>query len=404
MDTISNVLAIWTLVVAAVLIGVISRGMRGVIPVPFAQDSLRPAGFVFPCEVLVPIAGTSPDQEAILATLLTQNHPNYRVLFILESEDDPANPAIDGLCRTYGNAGKVISGRATSCGQKNHNLIAGIHHLKPETEIIVFCDSGNIADPGWLLRFTRPLQSDPKTVVTTFRDFNPTPPTLGGVCQAIYGSFLLVLPRIRPSPWGGGTAMHRRTLEKLNVIEAWSQTVVDDVVLGRLLYENGVPMKIDKGNRLVSPLPEQSVLGFLAYLERQVLYPKFIDPILWVGPMVFHLNLALATAWALFSVLSSLFNPVGALAGLSGLVFLMCEIAAALMLRAANRYRVPAAKWLLALYPCILLGALVFLRSIFLREIRWQGRRYVLGPKGVVMGINVQCPITNVQYPREEGK
>ncbi|MDD5204654.1 MAG: glycosyltransferase [Desulfobacterales bacterium] len=392
MDAANNILGIWVLATAAVLMGLIIRGMRGATAVSSERASSRFAGSVSPCEVLVPVAGTFPDQESILSTLLTQDHPTYRVLFIVENENDPANPTIDKLCRSHRHAEKVLSGRASSCGQKNHNLIAGIHHLKPETEIIVFCDSRNIADPGWLMRFTRPLQSDPNIVVTTFRDFNPTPATLGGVCQAIYGSFLLVLPRIRPSPWGGGTAMYRRTLEKLNVIEAWSQTVVDDVVLGRLLYEHSVPMIMDRVNRLDSPLGNQTVWGFLSYLERQILYPKFIDPVLWVGPMVFHLNLTLATAWALFSVLSSPFNPVGALAGLSGLVFLMCEAGAALMLRAANRHRVPAAKWLLSLYPCILFGALAFLKSIFLREIRWQGRRYPIGRKGVVIEADVRGP------------
>ncbi|RJR54613.1 MAG: glycosyltransferase [Desulfobacteraceae bacterium] len=387
MDTIINVPAIWALVTAAVLIGVILRGVRGAIGSPSEQVEGMFTGSASLCEVLVPVSGRSSNQELALTTLLTQDHPNYRVLFIVESEDDPADSMVERLCETYGSGRKVLSGPALSCGQKNHNLIAGINQLKPDTEIIVFCDSGNIADPGWLRRLTRPLEAKPEVVVTTFRDFNPTPATIGGVCQAIYGSLLLVLPRIRPSPWGGATAMNRETLEELDVIEAWSKTVVDDVVLGRLLYERGIPMILDRANRLDSPLRDQTVQGFLSYLRRQILFPKFIEPALWLGPMIFHLNLTLATLWALFSALALPCGAVSAWTGSSGWAFLLCQIAAAMILRKTNRHRISLARWMTALYPCIFFGAVVFLGSIFSREIAWAGRRYFLGRKGRVIGV-----------------
>ena len=126
----------------------------------------------------------------------------------------------------------MFSGIAALCAQKNHNLLAGLRSLKPDTEILVFCDSTNMADPGWLGRFTKPLRNGDCQVVTTFRAFRPDPETLGGVCQAIYASFIRLLAAIKPTPWGGATAIRRETFERLNVAEAWSRTVVDDLILG----------------------------------------------------------------------------------------------------------------------------------------------------------------------------
>jgi ceramide glucosyltransferase len=388
MSLITEILTVWMLAVAGILLIAVGRGLLDARSSASQRGAVEPEGSASPCEVLVPITGNSPDREEILETLLTQEHPNYRVLFIVEDKSDPAYALVDKLCRSHGNARMVLSGPATGCGQKNHNLITGIRSLRPETEIVVFCDAANIADSGWLLRFTRPLRSEPDKVLTTFRAFHPIPPTLAGVCQAIYAAFLLVLPRIPPSPWGGATAMHRRTLARLHVTDAWSRTVVDDVVLGRLLYEHGVPLTLDRGNRLDTPLRNQSLSGFLAYLERQLLFPKFVDPLLWLTTMALHLNLTLATVWAW--ALALMLFPLHAVAGWIGWTawgFLIFEIAVALALRGTNPHRIPTGRWLLAVYPCIFLGAYVFLRSLFLREIVWQGRRYLVGRKGIALSI-----------------
>ena len=385
---IHETLTIWMALVALILIAAISRGVKKVRSGTSEKNTPGASNSPPPCEVLVPVAGADPTLQESLATLLTQSRPNYGVLFIVESEHDPAYSTVAGLVATAANARIVLSGPSKGCGQKNHNLIAGIRSLRHETEIVVFCDAANRANPGWLHHFTRPLESDPDRVLTTFRDFFPIPPTLGAVCQAIYGAFLLVLPRMRPSPWGGATAMHRRLLEKLCVTEAWSRTVVDDVVLGRLLYENKVPMTLDRSNRLDTPLRSHSLRSFLAYLERQVLFPKFADPFIWFATMAFHLNLAMATLWAFFSCFALFpLHLIDSWAGWTALGFLLFEIAASLLLRSTNPHRISAGRWLLAFYPCIFLGAYVFLRSIFLREIVWKGRRYLVGRKGIVLSI-----------------
>ena len=89
------------------------------------------------------------------------------------------------------------------------------------------------------MRFTRPLEDGTARVVTTHRAFNPVPRTFGGVAQAIYGSLITCLTSLRTMPWGGGTAILRETMENLNLPDAWSRTLNDDLVLGNILRRRG---------------------------------------------------------------------------------------------------------------------------------------------------------------------
>jgi ceramide glucosyltransferase len=342
-----------------------------------------------PLELLVPLKEVSSGQEQTLLSLLNQSHPTYRVLFILESEGDPANRMVDELCQRYSHAQKIISGLSTGCAQKNHNLIAGIQSLRPETEIIVFCDSSNLAPPDWLLRFTEPLETGVSEVVSTFRAFEPKPETLGGVSQAIYGSFVLLLDVLRPKPWGGATAIRRETFEKLNVTAAWARTVVDDLILGNVLEGRRISILLDARNLLKSPLRNQSVAGFLSYLDRQILFPKFTNPGIWAVTLAAHMTVTLAV---LVSVIIGLvlfpLGLAGPAIGWASYAYLASLLLTALLLRILSPFPVSLAKWLISFLPCIFLIAFIFLRSVFRNYIVWHGRKYRTGFEGVVLEIS----------------
>jgi hypothetical protein len=388
MDLVVLIITIWLVITAVTFTGVVTVQSVRVTRINSVHGPLQAVGSAAPCEVLIPVKGVMPSQEEALTSLLTQSHPNYRVLFIVESDADPANEMLDRLCSLHPRARKVVSGPATAGCQKNHNLIVGIEKLSPETQIIVFCDSSNVADEDWLVRFTRPLETVPNQVISTFRDFNPLSQTLGGVCQAIYATFILVLPRVKPLPWGGATAIHRKIFEELRIAEAWSATVVDDLILGNALERHGIPLFLDTANRLGSPLPDQSIRGFLSYLDRQILFPKFTNPYIWVAALIHHLNLTAATFVAL--VCSLVLFPAGLIGPILGWIswgLIAGEVLAALMLKRINPYSIPMTKWLLSFLPCVLFAAFIFVQSIFRNDIVWHGKRYIVGKGGVVLSI-----------------
>lgn len=370
---------------AAIAAGVWKIKRRGDCPAPDDPDA-RPTRL----EMLVPVAGSFPDQEIILSTLLKQNYPTYEVVFIVESEADPANTVVDRLCRCHKHARKVISGVTWACAQKNHNLIAGVRALRPDTEIIVTCDGSNRADPDWLARFSKPLQSSEVQVVTTFRAFHATPETIGGVSQAMYAAFLRLLGVMRPTPWGGATAIRRDIFDRLNIVAAWSRTVVDDLVLGNVLEKAGVKVHMDPCNLLTSPLTNQSFKGFLHYLDRQILFPKFTNPGLWTTTVAGVASLGFSLISALLAGVSVTFG-IGfapASVGWVSVGFLCWMFANLMLLRKINEWTVSVNDWLLAFLPCVCGATFLCLRSLLVDHIDWHGRRYRAGREGIVLSIS----------------
>ncbi len=346
---------------------------------------LRPEeGKPRPTQVLVPVKGTIPQQEAILASLLEQTHTCYDLTFILESEDDPANETVDALCARYRHCRKLVAGIAEFCAQKNHNLIAGVRRLRPETEIVVFCDSTNTADPDWLRRFTNHLGPGGAQVVTTFRIFNPLPQGVWGICQAVYGAVLFVALTVKPKPWGGATAIRRDILAQLDVAEAWGKTIVDDLVLGNLLDKAGFKVFVAFDCRLTSPLHNQSLNGFMNYLDRQLVFPKFTNPGIWIASLIVLANLSAVTGVAFVLPWLSLTGVMDASFGWAGLGFLLLVPCAVVPLRFLNPFGIGLSKWAACTFPLIFLSAYLLVRSVFRDYLIWHGKRYRAGRGGVV--------------------
>ncbi|AFM23266.1 glycosyltransferase [Desulfomonile tiedjei] len=343
-------------------------------------------------EILIPIKGIFPDQKTVLEGFLNQDYPDYRVAFLIEDDRDPAAGLLQELAMQYDNCTIVVSGIATDCAQKNFNLVAGLKQLQRKTEIVIFCDSTNEPDTNWLARFTYHLRHGKAQAVTTFRQFRPNPETIGGVSQAIYGSFVLTLVLLNPKPWGGGTAIRREILDRLNVAEVWSQTVVDDLVLGNLLERNKIGIYMDSASMLVSPLRNQTVGGFLAYLDRQILFPKFTNPGIWCATLLIHLNLTVAIVVSTAVLLLSFAGLCSFTSGLASAIFMMGVSLIGFLLWRFSSSSISLKAWMVAFLPCIFLSAGVFLRSIFRNYIDWHGRRYYPGKGGRVLRISVIDP------------
>jgi len=339
-------------------------------------------------EILVPIKGVLPDQETILESLLRQDYPSYNVIFLIENQDDPADLLIDALRSRFPHAKKVITGAAGLCGQKNHNLVHGIRNLAPNTEIIVFCDSSNMVGTNWLTQFTEPIRTGVFKVVTTFRTFDPTPATIWGISQAIYSAFLLLLIANKPKPWGGATAIERPLFNRLDVIEEWSRNVIDDLTLGNILDQAGIPVFLDPKSLLRSPLPNQSLGGFIHYMDRQILFPKWTNPIIWGGTLFFELSLTAATVIAVTIAALFPYGLVSPILGWSSFIFIMIIFAAAVLFWRMNSLRISLFGWLASFLPFIFVTAFVYSRSLFRNHIDWHGKRYYPGKGGVVLCVD----------------
>lgn len=337
-----------------------------------------------PVEVLVPIKGVTDLLEEVVDSLLNQSYPNYSISFIVEDENETALPILENRCRQHSHCRILVAGKSESGGQKNHNLDFASGLIRAETKIIVTCDSSNIARPNWLESLTLPIRRGQSPASTTFRTFNPDPLTVAGVSQAVYGSMLTLLIAIKPKPWGGATAIRRDVFQNLQVRSAWKDTVVDDLILGNLLEGAGIEILVSPDSAMETPLRSQSINGLLSFLHRQILFPKFTNPGVWLSSMLWQFLISVSLIVSLFILGNSVLSLSIDQSAIVALCFLATLFGAFAVLNALNPYRVSLFTWFVACVATLGVTTYVYVRSLFVDYIDWGGKRYHCGTNGVV--------------------
>jgi hypothetical protein len=305
----------------------------------------------------------------------------------LEGESDPAFETVRELCHDYDHAELFLSGKATLCGQKNFGLARAVSILNSDTEILVFCDSTNSADSGWLSRITYPVRIGMVDVCTTFRSFAPNSRGLAGICQALYATTVFALITITPKPWGGGTVIRKTTFDRLNVAQKWLKTVVDDLTLGNLLDKAGVKILVSPENLLLSPLENQSMKGFLSFLDRQILFPKFTNPWIWRFTVISNICLTISMGLSSCALALYAYGNLGIKYAVVGSIFWVGMFLIGSLLRIVNKPKLPILKSFIGLPILVCLSTVLCIRSMFIDYIDWHGARYYCGKEGQVVRI-----------------
>jgi len=173
------------------------------------------------------------------------------------------------------------------------------------------------------------------------------------------------------------------------MIDLWGKTVVDDMILGNSLDWAGNRVKMDGAHLLVTPLKDTSFRDFMDYLGRQILFPKFTNPGIWLAGLVLAVNTTLVfLAGAVLLIISFMalhFGPPAYVAA----VFWAMVLLLAYGCRRGTPVSLPAGKWLISVFLTVFLGTWLCVRSIFRNTVVWQGRRYEAGREGVAL--NIEC-------------
>ncbi|MBR6467633.1 MAG: glycosyltransferase, partial [Desulfovibrio sp.] len=94
--------------------------------------------------LVIPAAGSHPAMESAIRSLLSQSYPGGVVpVMVTADEADPASALAARLQAEFPELRHVVAGKASGCGQKNHNSLAGVAALDAEEgiEVYAFCDS-----------------------------------------------------------------------------------------------------------------------------------------------------------------------------------------------------------------------------------------------------------------------
>ncbi len=327
--------------------------------------------------VIIPLTGDSPVMKACLGSLLDQSYPNYETIFVTCSSNDLAVQIVNQVIQTKKNARHIVSGAASRCSQKNHNLLAGLADLDSSIEILVFCDSTHWAPQRFLTDLVSPIVSG-KTVMTTgFHRVVPGDcrlPTLGMLVSVMA---IHLMQGIEPisQPWGGATAISRRTFEENRINALWAKNVVDDVSMYTHLAKAGIRVRPVSSACLLTPIGGVTFRGWYGWLKRQLFYLKVCQPATWVAAAIVALALC-APFLAGLACAAGIMGFAPNYMTVAGCAFVAAFSAISMKWRTLIHEDIPIWRWVPAFLAVNCMAILCYTGTWFSNLLSWRGISY----------------------------
>src|SRR5215510_14011073 len=367
-------LAAWLLIAAVSCFGVyITQRARP--PLDVAQAE--------PIVLIIPVRGTPSHLRELWQGIRAQTCGPLRVIFAVESADDPAGAALRAL--TGGPPFEiVIASGTTERGQKIHNMLAALGRLKPSDAIVVFADADIAPAPDWLARLLRELESKRLGMTSGYRWLVPTDERWSTAFVCVINSSIASAPRDSKwaNAWGGSMALRRHTVDALALPTLWERAVSDDLTISRAVRALGGKVRSPR-DALVPALVSYGWRDALVFGRRQYLFTRTHAPRLWlVAAAATTIPLA---GWATALPLAVAGNKlaIGSIAIAFALDYARARLRERIPRRLWGIESHPRVKWLdrWATPAWLALHAAVIWSTLFGRTIHWAGRTYRIDAK-----------------------
>jgi cellulose synthase/poly-beta-1,6-N-acetylglucosamine synthase-like glycosyltransferase len=336
-----------------------------------------------PCVVLVPVKGCSPNLPAFVDALMAQDYRPFRVVFVVESERDPAYPVLAEAAHAASErATLVVAGIAADRGQKVHNLAIALETLDGRDAIVAFTDADLLLPPDWLTQLTRPIARGTTELTTSYTILTPRsarPATLAASLISL-GIATCPSPAGRHLVSGCATAIRRETLAALRPSRYLANTISDDLSLSRAARDAGIGVRHVLAARAPTPV-EYGWRDLRAYGGRQYRILRLYAPAHWwfaaAALLLPVAGTATAVALAAAGDEAALLGPATVWLLQQGRFVLRRRIAERLFDATTFRTLAPAFRVQHVVGPLVHLAhAALFLGSAFGNTVRWAGITY----------------------------
>jgi len=269
---------LWILVALALVQGAISlrdgvRNARFVLQYPDPPPAT--SGRVL---LLCPAKGEDPNLTANARSLLAQDYPDYRVVFLV---DDPADPAALTLSGIEG-ATLEVGGRSPDRGQKVHNLLHGVARFGDTADVWVFADADASFPSGWLRRLVAPLGEAGVGATTGYRWYVPPAGEGASLLRSAWNATVagFLGPHRQNFAWGGSMAIRREVFREARIGALWAHAVSDDYALTHGVRRHG--MRVAWVPTCLVPAYEGcSWPELVEFTTRQIRITRVYAPAIW---------------------------------------------------------------------------------------------------------------------------
>ena len=273
----------WTVIAitAGVVIGALSvlavalfrRGLTVPVAVPDAAVTL-----------VMALTGRAEGLPRLLTALETQTLRPRRLLIAVESADDPAYRCVfEAIPNCSLPIELIVAGCAEQAGQKCVNLAAALDRLHAADEFVAFIDADILPQPWWLSALVLPLTKPGYGVISGYRWPTIARNTLGAHLILALDRGIAALPRLgwAQAVWGGSTAMRHETIDQLALAKHFRCRLSDDLTIGELAGQAGIPVFFRRVLRVPSPL-SCTLADAWRFGHRQYQMVRVYRPRLWL--------------------------------------------------------------------------------------------------------------------------
>jgi cellulose synthase/poly-beta-1,6-N-acetylglucosamine synthase-like glycosyltransferase len=240
--------------------------------------------------LVIPVKGISDNFPRFMDFALGQDYPDYHVIFVVESENDPACGPIRQKIHGHNHARIIVAGEAASSGQKVHNQLAAFKHLEAGDRIVAFADGDLVASENWLSDLSFPLNQGHADCTTGYRWFIPENQRLPNRVIALIGTAIepLLGPGWRMCLWGGSMAMSREAFDEMEVPRNLEGSVNDDLRITQLAKRAGKRMRYTRTVAALTPV-DFTWASLLEFGRRQYFQVRIYQPSLWLRALLIPL-------------------------------------------------------------------------------------------------------------------
>lgn len=292
-------------------------------------DSIEPyrGGVV----VMTAIKGVDPHLKELLDGIMRQDYPSYRLVFIVETKQDPTFGFLKGVLEGWAGGEAVETTPITTAAVRREGetdapdqdvhvltwaapdgervspgltsielIVAGLSHreaqkihgqrvalklLHGDDEALVFADADAAMGPDWLATLVGPLNRQEVGLATVWRWIVPRdgaaaslPTKIASIANA---AAVTLMGRNRNNhAWGGSMALRRDTIEEIDLGEHWRGCINDDVSISRAIKAIRKRIYMVPGAFVVSP-DAYDWAGLWKFGRRQHLFTKTYAPHIW---------------------------------------------------------------------------------------------------------------------------
>jgi hypothetical protein len=224
--------------------------------------------------VILSLRGTDPFLADCLRGVMEQDYPDYEVVIVVDSRDDPAWDAVEQFLKRYEQPRPPVSvqaleGHRDSCSLKVSAQLQALETLDDSVEAVALIDADVVPGAMWLRALVRPLLDKGVGAASGFRWYSPRSLTWGALVRYFWNAAACTQMYAFHIPWGGSLALHARVFRHPDLLNQWQESFGEDTRTYGVLRKLGEELRFVPAATMINT-ETIGLAGCCTFIRRQL--------------------------------------------------------------------------------------------------------------------------------------